>query len=164
MVSRLKELLVSGLCLALLGGCTPVTQAYESVMGDTSGTIDGRFYVATAGLPLHAEPSFSSEQIGELDLHEAVDRDGLSSGFAHVTVVGSGKEGWVQNAKLTWRGPKTSTVTEEVDVAPTLEPTVAIEPPLAPAEPAPGPPTMEKAPTAESEDEKSVDPALFDAF
>lgn len=178
MLSLVKKIFVV-VCLTAVGssvGCSSVTKVYDDVVSDVTGkgapATEGRFYVAAEALPLYAEPSFSSNQIAELTRNEAVDRDELSGGFAHVRVVGTGKKGWVDNAKLGWRAPKTAAQAEEPAPAPKAAPDPADAPAEtvaeADADPQPtdlSPPTApDDAPGAKSKDGKSVDPALFDAF
>lgn len=154
------------LCLSTALGCASVTKVYDDVMHEIEPTgVDGRFYVAKEGLPLYEEPNFASPQIAALELEEAVDRDGLDSGFAHVRVVGTGKTGWVDNAKLNWRAPgadeDAETDAKPVEESPQPEPTAAA--PVATPKPKLAPPPTPKDGAAPG-DENNVDPALFDAF
>lgn len=170
--ARGRQAAALALCLALAGGCTAVTKTYDDVMGRGSAHAEkGRFYVARANLPLHAEASFASKQIAELELNEAVERQEIEHGFAHVRVVATGQEGWVDNAKLNWRetsGTQDEIVAPPPPELPEAEPAVVEAEPEQPAEPKNAdlsPPTApQDAPNAAAKRGKSVDPALFDAF
>lgn len=169
--------------LGLASGCSQITKAYEDVTGSPGSGEPGRFYVATDGTPLYAEPSFSSSRRAVLARGDAVDRDKIDHGFAHVVVVSTDASGWIDNAKLVWQRPGAKTPAK-AEPAKTEPAAVASEPEPAPA-PAPAPkptpapdgatseaPVPEAtqapaAPAAASTDdlsEKPVDPALFDAF
>ena len=156
-----------------LVGCATLQKTYDDVMaGPPSEEEMGRFYVSANGTPLYEEAGFSSPKRATLDRGETVDRDRIDHGFAHVVVVSTGLAGWVDNAKLSWKPPSApSTATgNEANPAPRPSPT--------PAAKAAAAPTPDRDPgkndtsaqgsaqpaSASPEDEKPVDPALFDAF
>jgi len=104
-------------------------------------------------MTVYSEASSSSKVVGQLSLHEKVTRTKLERGFAYVESAKSGVKGWVVNAQLLWRLPKTSSngqapaqatpeeeeaPAEEAPVAePTPEPTQAVPEPTKPAPAAP---------------------------
>lgn len=156
-----------------LVGCATLQKTYDDVMaGPPSEEEMGRFYVSANGTPLYEEAGFSSAKRATLDRGETVDRDRIDHGFAHVVVVSTGLAGWVDNAKLSWKPPSAPSETKpnEPNAAPRPTATPAAN---AAAAPTPGPASREDAAsaqgsaqpaTANGEDEKPVDPALFDAF
>lgn len=150
-----------------------MTKVYDDVMNRSSAPTEGRFYVGRASLPLYAEPNFASKQVTELPLNEPVERRQINHGFAHVRVLSTGQEGWVDNAKLNWREaePKetAATVSEPPARTPPSEPIAAPSPgqPVAAQSTSPdrsAPAAPPDASDAAAKDRKNVDPALFDAF
>lgn len=169
---RLRNTITCLACLGLLAGCSSVTRVYDDIVDQVAPADTTRFYVAKAGVALYEDPNFSSSEIAQLALDEPVDRDRIEDGFAHVRVLGSGKVGWVDNAKLHWRAQARK---DDAATAPPAAGPESEEPrepeteeePTAPPPPAPAPtPAAPKndAPDAPSKNGNDVNPALFDAF
>ena len=57
------------------------------------------FYVGHDRVPLYPQPAFSSKPTAHLTLNEKVSRSKQEKGFAYVTVVRTGRTGWVENSK-----------------------------------------------------------------
>jgi len=76
-------------------------------VGETQATAPSVYYVDADGLPLYRDPG--KTVVGRLSLHKKVYRYRLERGYAYVKVDGSGQEGWLVNAKLTWRLPRATT-------------------------------------------------------
>jgi hypothetical protein len=164
--------LVALLSAVLLTGCSSgktLGNPFGSLFGGTDrGKESGTFYAAVAGVTLYSKPKQSSSAVGQLSLHQKVYRSKVESGFAYVKVEGTGKTGWVDNAKLLWRLPSnapsasvpaSSTAAEEPAAAeePGAEPSAADE--QAPA-------AVENIPAASGEGDKpsGADPSLFNPF
>lgn len=63
------------------------------------------FFVGVDGLALYTNPTVTSSVITRLRLHQKVVRSKLEKGYAYISVPDSGREGWVDNAKLIWKLP-----------------------------------------------------------
>ncbi len=66
------------------------------------------YYTGVEGLKLLSHPDPASNVIARLPLHQKVLRSKLDRGYAYVTVTKDGLTGWVDNAKLIWKLPATS--------------------------------------------------------
>ena len=127
----------------------------------TQGEAESRppvYYVGVESLKLYAEPGGSSSIIAELGQYQKVYRSRIEKGYAWVKVDGTDLTGWVDNAKLIWRLPKTTAAD------PTSKPTAE---PSAPADAA----TQVSTPESESQPRalpkpapQSTDPSIFDAY
>lgn len=151
MIEKSKNIIFALLCAGLaagLGACSTLEKHIPGIgtlTSDSSGSAaaEGVYYSGTPDLPLYRSPG--GVIIRRLPQHTKLHRDGLDRGFAHVRVDSTGETGFVENAKLVWRRPK-SGPSEQVNEAasqPVAEPPApqAVEPPPSPqaAEP-PAPP------------------------
>jgi len=66
------------------------------------------FFVGIDGLALYSSPTVASPIIARLPLHQNILRSKLEKGYAYIRAPDSGKEGWVDNAKLIWKLPAKS--------------------------------------------------------
>lgn len=111
-------LFLAGMLASLSTGCSGGA-SLGNLFGDGAGKKTASVYYASqAGTKLYAKPSFTSAVIGSLSLHQKVVRSQLDHGFAYVEVVGSGKQGWVENAKLIWKIPATAPAAAASPAAP----------------------------------------------
>jgi len=137
----------SGVAIAvaglLLSGCAAARSAQQTVTGwfgagsagtPAAGPRPQARYAAAAGVQLHRGPDAASEVVGELALHEAVLRDRLASGFAHVKSKASGRAGWVREQELIARLPveEEAATTASEAAAPEAAPSGTDEPPEPP--------------------------------
>jgi hypothetical protein len=152
-------LLFTGIACIFVWSCTMVDSVTKKPgLAETEGKME-TFYVGLDGLKLFPEPRFSKTCIASLPLNEAVVRDKLEKGFAHVRVVSTGQTGWVNNAHLIWRA------------SPPPKP-VSIEP-APPPKPLPPKPASEKKsseenmiqePSHPNPDVEGRDANIFDRF
>lgn len=119
------------------------------------------YYVGASSVPLHREPG--GAVVEELPRGTKVSRSRLDKGWAFVRVATSGREGWVDNAKLVWRAPGAEPAAgapaeSRPETAP--EPAVAQEPiePAAESTPAPVADEASEPDPTESEGTSVYDP------
>jgi hypothetical protein len=135
----------SGVAIAAIGvalsGCAAGRSAQKTVTGWFGAGSAGApaaapraqtRYAAAAGVQLHRGPDAASEVVGELALHEAVLRDRLANGFAHVKSRASGRVGWVHEQELIARLPVEDETATPEEAAPESDPSGTDEPPETP--------------------------------
>jgi len=89
----------------VIGGCgslAPGSSAPEAPQDDGLP-----YYIGESGVSLYPGPR-AADAKRALDPYEKVIRTRLQSGWAFVTVERTGEQGWVDNAKLIWRLPRTA--------------------------------------------------------
>jgi len=89
----------------LIGGCGSL--APDGPAPDAQQHDGLPYYVGESGVSLYPGPR-AADAKRVLDRHEKVIRTRLQSGWALVTVDRTGEQGWVDNAKLIWRLPRTA--------------------------------------------------------
>lgn len=160
----LRKTMIGMTCIALAGcaflqrgGDSSATRATEAA---PAAAAEQRVYYADVdGLKVYSQPSFSSNVVGTLSLHEKVLRSKLERGFAYVTSAQNATKGWVNNARLIWRLPSAPT---NGSAAPEEEPATApqAEEPPAPAEEPPAEePGEPQAPAAQEAQEPAGEPS-----
>lgn len=104
--STLPALIAAALLMASATGCSTFKvpgNPFTKESKDSAAAIEGTYYTSEAGVKLYSNAGFSSSVLAELPQNQQVLRTGLDHGFAYVKVVGSNREGWVENTKLAWR-------------------------------------------------------------
>jgi len=147
------------LLISLLNGC-----AFQELMSpqsqfQNSETKPLPYYVGVDGLRLYQTPDVNSDVIARLRLHQKVMRSKLNKGYGFVTVVESGKQGWVDNAKLIWKLPaKTDGIPPKRVLD---EPNIAEPPKPIQNEEVRKPQDSDVEPPSQSD---TISPSIFDPF
>ena len=160
---RLAITLVCAAVMSMLA-CSCASVKDNSVTarpGAKETAVAGEFYVITDSLKLFPEPRLSGDCLDRLPLNEKVIRHGLSHGLAQVTVVRTGKKGWVDNGQLDWKHRGGTLVTEQKPT--TAETPTAVPPEPVKAEPAKAEP-VQAAPEKPAGEKKKARASVFDAY
>lgn len=143
-----NKLRKSGIIIFMIGlaGCSlsEIMEPFQSEptpqQPSSSYAVDSKptpYYTGANGLKLYAEPNSASKVLARLGLYQKVLRYKQEKGYAYVTVVGSGIEGWIDNGKLIWQLPvPAKPKPTRIQPAPSAKPSTQKEQP-GPVEPEP---------------------------
>jgi hypothetical protein len=169
--SKYSTLLLFSIGLVVtLSGCSTLEKNIPSISSiftktDESVVVTGVYYSGSPDLPLYRNPG--GVIVKRLPQYTKLNRDALDRGFAHVRVDSTGETGWVENAKLLWRLPKSnpSEQTHQVTNQPAVK-SVAPQVTQPAASPLPQPVEAPElpSPAAVSPSKPTIAPSIFNPY
>lgn len=157
---------------AIVGGCSTLDKTIPGIGSiftetDESVVVKGVYYSGSPDLPLYRNPGGAI--VKRLPQYTKLNRDKLDRGFAHVRVDSTGETGWVENAKLLWRLPKSnpSELTQQITNQPAAEsvaPQVTQPPALPPPQPVEAPESPAAVSPSSAPSKPSIAPSIFNPY